>query len=193
MTRSHKAEQMIFILFTELLNHALIEFRIQAFKLSLLSPDWNFIPGPVIIQQRCNVNVFREEIRNHLVGGFLAERDCTLSDHCLHPEEHCVDVFHSSDPSSAPNRNASCGVHPHMSIELPSQPRRNTLCKPSICDVCTHQTIILRIAGTERNHGLSFAVRTHGTVTQHQRTTRNTLPGSNIASMIRVAPGFPNV
>ena len=111
--------------------------------------------------------------------------------HCLHPEEHCVDVFHSSEPSSAPNRNASCGVHPHMSIELPSPVQENTLqAKHLRC--CTHQTIILRFARAERerNHGLSFAARTHGTVTQHQRTTRNTLPGSNTASMIRVALGF---
>ena len=48
MTRFHKAEQMIFELFTELLSRALTEFRIHAFKVSLLSPDWNFIPSPVM-------------------------------------------------------------------------------------------------------------------------------------------------
>ena len=48
MTCCHKAEQMIFELFTELLNHALTEFRTHAFKVSLLSPDWNFIPSPAM-------------------------------------------------------------------------------------------------------------------------------------------------
>ena len=81
MTCSHKAEQMIFELFTGLLNHALTEFRVHAFEVSLLSPDWNFIPGPVmqfsiVAASKCFVR-------------FLAKRDLTLSDHCLQSEEHC--------------------------------------------------------------------------------------------------------
>ena len=51
----------------------------------------------------------------------------------------------------------------------------------------THQPMILRFAGAECNHGLSFAVRADGTATQHQRTTRNTLPSSG---MVCITPGF---
>ena len=61
---------------------------------------------------------------------------------------------------------------------------------PSILRRCTHKTTILRFARAERNHGLSFAIRADSTVTQHQRTTRNTLPGSDTASTVRIAPGF---
>ena len=50
----------------------------------------------------------------------------------------CVSLW--SEPSSAPNRNSSCGVHPHTSFEFPSPRYRN------------HQTITLRFAGAERNH-----------------------------------------
>ena len=37
--------------------------------------------------------MFREEVRKHLSDRFLAKRDLTFSGHCLHPEEHCVNVF----------------------------------------------------------------------------------------------------
>ena len=92
MTCSHKAEQMIFELFTGLVNHALTEFRIDAFNVSLLSPDRNFIPSPVM--------QFSIVAASTCFVRFLAKRDLTLSDHCLQSEEHCVDVFHSSEPSS---------------------------------------------------------------------------------------------
>ena len=168
---------MIFELFNELLNHALTEFRIHAFKVSLHLPDWNFIPSPITQFSIVAGSTWgSEEIRTHHCGRFLAKRDLTLSDHCSHPEEHCVDVFHSSEPSSAPNRHSSCGVHPHMGFEFPSPvPEKTLQAKHFRC--CTHQAIILRFAGAERNHGQSLAVRANSTVTQHQCAPRNTLPG----------------
>ena len=115
--------------------------------------------------------------------------DLAFSDHCLHPEEDCVDVFHSSEPSPAPNRNSSCGVHPRMGIELQSPVKVNALqAKQLRCR--THQPTILRFAGAECNHGLSSAVRADGAATQHQRTTRNTLRRSDTACTVRITPGF---
>ena len=74
-----------------------------------------------------------------------------------------------------------------MSIEFPSLVQENALqAKHFRC--CTHRTIALRFAGAERTHGLSLAVRANGTVTQHQCTTRDTVPGSDAASMVCVTP-----
>ena len=51
----------------------------------------------------------------------------------------------------------------------------------------THQPLILRLAGAESNHALPIAVRTDGTATQHQRTTRNTLPSSDTACTVCIS------
>ena len=85
----------------------------------------------------------RKKDSKHLFGRLLAKRDLTFSDRCLHPKEHCVNVFHSCEPSSAPNRNSSGGDHPHMSAEFPSPVQENTLqAKHVRCR--THQPILFR-------------------------------------------------
>ena len=81
-----------------------------------------------------------EKVRKHLFGGFLAKRDIAFRDHRLHPVEHRVDVFRSSEPSQAPNRNSSCGVHPHMNLEFPSPIQENTL-QAKRLRRCTHQPV----------------------------------------------------
>ena len=119
--------------------------------------------------------MFGEEVCKHLSGGFLAERDLAFGHHRLYPEEHCVDAFHTSEPSPAPNRNSSCGVHPHMGTELPSPVKENALqAKHLRCR--THQPIILQ----SRPVPCSTC----------KRTTSNTLPSSDAASKICITPGF---
>ena len=141
MTRSCKAEQMVFELFTELPNHALTEIRIHAFRPTCL------------VRKSASISL----------AGFL--HHLAFSDPSLAPRGtlcRCV----SLEPSSAPNRNSSCGVHPHMSFEFPSPVQENALqAKHLRC--CAHQTTILRFAGAEPNHGLSLAV-------SHQHSMRVT-------------------
>ena len=135
--------------------------RHHAFRVSLLSPDWNFIPDPAM--QLCIVAASTCFVKKS------ANRDLYSSDHRLCPEEYCVDVLHLKKPSPAPNRNSSCGVHPHMSIELPSPVQENTVqAKHLRCR--THLPIMFRLARAECNHCLSLAVRADSTATQHQRT-----------------------
>ena len=114
------------------------------------------------IQHRCGIDVFGEEICKHLLSGFLAKCDSAFSAHCLHPEEHCVDVFHSSEPSSASNRSSICSVHPHMSFEFPSPVQENALQTKHLRSR-THQPIILCFTRAKSNPGLSLAVRGNGT------------------------------
>ena len=103
-------------------------------------------------------------------------------------KKHCVDVLHSSERSPAPNRNSSCGIHPHMSLELPSPVQGSTLQArhSRISDSPAHNTQLRRSAITY----LSFAARADRTVTQHQHTTRNTLPSSDTACMVCITRGF---
>ena len=103
--------------------------------------NWNFKPSPVmqfstVAASTCLV---RRSASISLVG-FLPSETSPSVTICLHPEEHRVDVFHSSEASSAPNRNSGCGVHPLTSSECSSPRYRN------------HQTITLRFAGAQRNH-----------------------------------------
>ena len=122
-------------------------------------------------------------------GGFLAERDSAFSDRCLCLEKHRVDVFHSTEPSSAAKSNASCGVHPHTDLNFHSPILENAL-QAKHLGSRTHQSIILCFTRSQSNHSLSSAIRANGTVTEQQCTTRNTLPGSDAASMVCVAPSL---
>ena len=92
-------------------------------------------------------------------------------------------------PSPAPHRNSSRGEQPQLSMELSSPVKENAL-QAKHLERRTHQPITLRFAGATCNRGLSFAVRADGTVTQHQRTTRNTFPGSDTACMVCITPGL---
>ena len=172
-----KLNKLIFEFRTEFLNRALSELfnellyltvtgvLIMRSKVSLLSCEWNFISSPVIqFSIDAAPTCFVRNFRKHLFDRFLVKRDLTVSDHHLLQEEHCVDVFNSSEPSSTPNHNSSCDVHPHMSFEFPSPVQVNTLqAKHVRCR--TRQTIILHFAGAERSHRLSLAARANVTVT----------------------------
>ena len=102
---------------------------------------------------------FREKVGEHLLGRLLAKRDLAFGDHRLHPKKHCVNMLHSSEPSSASNRDTSYRVHPHVGIELPSPVQEITLWAK--CPRCgTHQPTVLRFSGAERDHSLSQYVPT---------------------------------
>ena len=106
--------------------------------------------------------MFGEEICKPFFGGFLAKRDFVVSDHCLHPSENCVDVFHSTEPSSASNRKSSCAGHPHMNFEFPFLVQEIALQTEHLRSR-THQHIIPCFTRATSNHGLSLAVRANGT------------------------------
>ena len=124
-----------------------------------------------------------------LLGGLLTKRDLAFGDHRMHPKKHCVDVLHSSEPSSASNCDAGCRIHPNVDIELPSPVQENTL-QAKCLRCCTHQPTALRFAGAERDHSLSLAVRADCADAQHHRTARNTLSGSDATSMVCITPGL---
>ena len=49
------------------------------------------------VQHRCSIDMFGEEVGEHLLCRLLAKRDLAFGDHRLHSKKHCVDVFHSSE------------------------------------------------------------------------------------------------
>ena len=152
MTCSHKAEQSSLRIIHRIIRR-ITESRFQS-RLALTGLELHaksVMQFDIVAVSTCLV-----KSTSFSLVGFLPSVTA-FKNHCLYPEEHCVDVFHSSKPSSAPNPNSSCGVHPHVSLGFPSPVQENTLqAKHLRC--CTHKSIILRLAGAGRNLGLSFAV-----------------------------------
>ena len=84
-------------------------------------PKWNLIPNPAILlcivaASTCFV---RKSASISLVGFLQSEILPSVTIACT--QRNTVSMpFHTSEPSSAPNRNSSSAVHPHMSLEFPS-------------------------------------------------------------------------
>ena len=107
------------------------------------------------IQHRCSVDMFRQKVCKHFLGGLLSKRFLAFREQRLHPEKHGADMFHSTKSSSASIRNSCCGIHPHVGFKFPSPVQENTL-KAQHLRRCTHQPTILRFTGAECDHCLTL-------------------------------------